>query len=610
MLKLYSIIFNENNRNIENLLSPIFPLLESQEDKYEVILKCSGFWIAGEKKEFEKNIFEDQNVLIILSGYVLHDAIDYELNIAKQILDFYKLKGSLLFEELSGAFNVIIFEKEKQKLTITNDRLGMKPLYYYSDKDKFIFASDIKTIALSNQIKKEINWRAWGDIFNYGFIVGNETPFENILSLPMSSTLTYEKGILEIKEYWSFNQVEIDYKRSEKETIGKGVEILKNMTKKYEKFIKYVELPLSGGYDSRCIACCLKYFSKIKFDTITSNLHGTGDRDSIIAKELAKKLEVENVQTSDNDLYKKYFIEMVYLVNGITFGHLWAMSLRYNSKKNTSLFNGITADVILRLKSRIIKRELKSKKYEDKVLVKFFINDVKTVSSNLREYFSTEIKKQMTVEEESFLKQIKNIKEYKHKLTFLFLNNRTRNSLAIGANNILGLGKRVYLFFSDNDFIDFCLKIPPKYKIKRDIYFEILEKAFPQIMSIQTTNDSSLLKIFKKKIINSLKVLLVDNNLIKIFSLAGIDLKKYKKFKFLSKFSAFPLNKEDEKYLLGLIKKLDFPLELNKDLLFEQVEKEILKGEKIDHILIPIASFCVWYNLFFLGKSLNELKSI
>ena len=259
-------------------MNSIFTSLGSKENKLEVIHKDSKNLIAGDKSEYAENIFEDENVLIILRGYVLYEEIDYDLNIAKQILDLYKLKGSILFEEFSGAFNVIIFEKEKQKLTITNDRLGMKPLYYYSDKDKFIFASDIKTIALSNQIKKEINWRAWGDIFNYGFIVGNETPFENILSLPMSSILTYEKGILEIKEYWSFNQVKIDYKQSEKETIEKGVEILKNITKKYEKFVKYVELPLSGGYDSRCIACCFKYYSKIKFDTITSNLHGTGDR--------------------------------------------------------------------------------------------------------------------------------------------------------------------------------------------------------------------------------------------------------------------------------------------------------------------------------------------
>ena len=525
-------------------MSSMFTSLGSKENKLEVIHKDSKNLIAGDKSEYAESIFEDENVLIILRGYVLYEEIDYDLNIAKQILDLYKLRGSILFEEFSGAFNVIIFEEEKQKLTITNDRLGMKPLYYYTDKDKFIFASDIKTIALSNQIKKEINWRAWGDIFNYGFIVGNETPFEHILSLPMSSTLTYEKGILEIKEYWSFNQVKIDYKQNEKETIEKGIEILKNITKKYEKFVKYVELPLSGGYDSRCIACCLKYFSKIKFDTITSNLHGTGDKDSIIAKELAKKLEVENVQPSDNDLYKKYFIEMVYLVNGMTFEHLWAMSLKNSLKKDTPTFDGIAADVLLPSRVFGILSQYADKgEYNDNDIVNVFINSKKMSSNKALEAFDEKVKKHMAIESEVFLKQIKDTIEIKHKLTFLFLNNRIRNSNSVGSNNIIGKYKKAYFFFLDNNFLEFCLAMSPKYKI--NIYRKILKLAFPEIMLIPTTNDLPFFSGFKKKIFHYLNNFIANKRTIKIFNLVGINFNKYKKLKFQNKFSAFPLNKEE-----------------------------------------------------------------
>ena len=592
-------------------MSPIFPLSESKENNFEVIHKDSKFLIAGDKSEYAENIFEDKNVLIILKGYIIHNEIDYELNIAKQILDLYRLRGLDLIKEISGAFNIIIFEKEKQKLTITNDRLGMKPLYYYSDKGNFLFASDIKTIALSNQIKKGINWRAWGDIFNYGFIVGNETPFENILSLPMSSTLTYEKGILEIREYWSFNQVQIDYKRSEKETIEKGIEILKNITKKYDKFIKYVELPLSGGYDSRCIACCFKNFSKIKFDTITSNLHAKGKKDIIIAKELAKALNVKNTQVSDDNLYKKYFLVMVYLVDGMTFEHLWAMSLRNSLKIDTPTFDGIAADVLLPSRVYgILSQEADKGEYSDKDIVSIFINSKKMASSKVVETFNEKVKKHMTIETDVFLKQIKDTKENKHKLTFLFLNNRIRNSNSVGSTNIIGKDKKAYFFFLDNDFVEFCLAMRPKYK--KDIYVKILKKAFPKIMSIPTTNDYTLLTNFRKRINKSLQLLLVDFKMVKIFDLAGLNLRKYKKFKFLNSLplGAFPPNKEDEKYLLSLIKKLDFPSELDKDLLFKQIEEGILKGEKIDHILIPIANFCVWYNLFYLGKTLDELKTM
>ena len=95
-------------------MNSIFSSLGSKENKLEVINKDSKNLIAGDKSEYAESIFEDENVLIILRGYVLYEEIDYDLNIAKQILDLYKLKGSILFEKFSGAFNVIIFEKKNR----------------------------------------------------------------------------------------------------------------------------------------------------------------------------------------------------------------------------------------------------------------------------------------------------------------------------------------------------------------------------------------------------------------------------------------------------------------------------------------------------------------
>ena len=591
-------------------MSHIFPLVESKENKLEVIHKGPESLIAGDKSEYAENIFEDKNVLIILRGYILHDEIDYNINIAEQILRQYKLKGTNIFKEFSGVFNIIIFEKEKQKLLITNDRLGIKPCYYYQDEDKFIFASDIKTIALSNQIKKEINWRAWGDIFNYGFLIGEKTPFEKIYSLPMSSVLTYQNGNLEIKKYWTFNHIKINYKQSENEIIEKGVEILKKITRKYDKFLKYVELPLSGGYDSRCIACCLKYFSSIKFDTITSNLHSKGNKDVTIAKELSRAINVKNTQVSDDNLYRKYFIDMVYLVNGMSFEHLWTMSLQDSLAKDANTFDGMVVDMLLSGRRSVRARAADRKNYNDVEIVKFFTSSKKIAANKCIEFFSEGIKKSLISEETELLKQIENVNENKYKLKFLFLNNRLKNSVAISSTKIVGRCTKLYSFFSDSDFIEFALTSPPKYEVKRELYLKILKRAFPDIMSIPTTNDYPFFYDIKKKILYQLKKLTKNQKLTNLFSKVRIDLKKYKRFKFLDSFPAFPLNKVEEQYLLNLIKKLDFPKELNKDLLFSDIDKKFLVGEKVNYLIIPLANFGIWYNLFYLGKSLDELKSI
>ena len=610
MPEFYSIILKKNITNKVNLVSPVFTSSGSNEIKYELVQKDSGFWIAGDKTEFEETFFEDEHTLIVLRGYILHDEIDYELNIAKQLLQFYRLSGSDIFKEFSGVYNLIILEKESQKLIITNDRLGIKPFYYYQDDDKFIFASDIKTIALSNQIKKEINWRAWGDIFNYGFIIGEKTPFEKIYSLPMSSVLTYQNENLEIKKYWTFNQIKINYKQSEKETIEKGVEILKNITKKYDKFIKYVELPLSGGYDSRCIACCFKYYCNIKFDTITSNLHAKGKKDVLIAKELSKALDVKNTQVSDNNIYRKYFIDMVYLVNGMSFEHLWTMSLQDSLAKDANTFDGLIVDMLLSGRRSVRGRAADRKIYNDVEIVKFFTSGKKIMANKCIEFFSEDIKKSLIGEEAELLKQIENINENRYKLKFLFLNNRLKNSVAIASTQIVGKCAKVFSFFSDNDFIEFALTSPPKYEVKRDLYLKILQKAFPEIMRIPTTNKFPLFYDTKKKILGKLKKLLMNRNFIKALNRIGIDLKNYKKFKFLESFPVFPLNKEEERYLLHLIEVLDFPKELDKKSLLNEINKKILSGEKANYLIIPIANFGIWYNLFYLGKPIDELKSL
>ena len=41
---------------------------------------------------------------------------------------------------------VTIFDKEKNQLIISRDGLGIKPLYYYQDECRLVFASEIKAI--------------------------------------------------------------------------------------------------------------------------------------------------------------------------------------------------------------------------------------------------------------------------------------------------------------------------------------------------------------------------------------------------------------------------------------------------------------------------------
>ena len=62
-----------------------------------------------------------------------------------------------LLKRIKGMFAFAIYDSEVGKIYIARDRFGMKPLYYYQDKNQFTFASELKAIVKDSLVKKEID---------------------------------------------------------------------------------------------------------------------------------------------------------------------------------------------------------------------------------------------------------------------------------------------------------------------------------------------------------------------------------------------------------------------------------------------------------------------
>ena len=168
-------------------------------------------------------------------------------------------------------------------------------------------------------------------------------------------------------------------------------------------------------------------------------------------------------------------------------------------------------------------------------------------------------------------------------------------------NNLLSRKLEVYYPFFDNHFVEFFLSIPPKFK-SFGSYRRILEKIDKKIMQIPSTNRGIYIRELKKRVAKLLKRVLIDYKMIKILEKIGIDLKKYRRFKFLEGFQALPLREDDIKYLIKLLNKIKIPPQINKKYLFSKLDRYLKEGKDPSYFLIPISTFCVWYNMFFVGK--------
>ena len=212
------------------------------------------------------------------------------------IIHAYEEWGNECVEKFNGMFAFVIYNSTNNKLFIARDRTGIKPLYYYSDEEKIIFSSEIKSM-FPLGVAKEINKDILYDYINYQILIGEETLIKNVFSFPPGHYTTIDKnGMIKVK-YWDTNFTDDNIEDNLKDILEQSVK---------RQLISDVPVGafLSGGIDSSTIVALAK---KHKPDIKTFTVGFDDFPDEIeAAKFTAKELGVENYSIS---LSAEQFIE-------------------------------------------------------------------------------------------------------------------------------------------------------------------------------------------------------------------------------------------------------------------------------------------------------------
>lgn len=477
-----------------------------------------------------------------------------------------------LLRDINGIFLMVIYDSKKDKTYIINDRYAMEPLYYFCNSGQLVFASEIKAVISHGSIKRVINWEYWKDFFQYGYSMGDKTPFENIFYLPNASILSFQNGRSQILKYWDYSEINISDKLNLEAVINLGVKVLKNVFRRQSTDLRKCIVFLSGGYDSRSIACSLKNFTKISFENISSNLHpSTGELDYILAKNVSNKLHIKNHFVGrPEEMYKKYFSDHFLQLDGLCTEHKWVLPLVDSLKEELPNFDGIGADVMLRVP--FLARNIIDE-YDNEKLTTYFNKQIVEKARRNRckfiyKYFDSPFSVMLKPDSDSIYNEFKNIDNVSNKVIIFYLKNRTKNSISILARNLIGRKIYSYFPFFDNEFVEFSLSILPRMKFFDHVYPKILKKAFPDAMKIPTTNDAPVKKqlaIIRENI--STEILVNPNT-----STDG-----------------------DLNYLFTLVETLSVPSFLKRKMLLSQVEKDIKKGVDVKKYLVSVLQFCIWY---------------
>ena len=108
-------------------------------------------------------------------GHIFKTDCDTEI-----IVHGYEQWGTDCVDKFNGMFSFAVWDNRTEKMWVVRDRLGIKPLYCYSDKEVFICASEIKAILKTGLVKSELNENVLDAYFSVGYVPGPETMFRNI----------------------------------------------------------------------------------------------------------------------------------------------------------------------------------------------------------------------------------------------------------------------------------------------------------------------------------------------------------------------------------------------------------------------------------------------
>ncbi len=211
------------------------------------------------------------------------------------VLAAYIKWGKDCLTNLNGMFAFAIWDNLKKHLFIARDRLGIKPLYIYYNKSKFIFASEIRALINSKLLNIELDFNSLTNYLSYQTVYAPNSFVKDIRILMPGHYIELNKNEYKIKKYWNisdknYNQTENSYF----ETKNKVKNLLENAVK--ERLISDVPIGafLSGGIDSSIIVALMSRFSEQRVKTFTITFDENKYNESKYADIIAKKYKTEH----------------------------------------------------------------------------------------------------------------------------------------------------------------------------------------------------------------------------------------------------------------------------------------------------------------------------
>jgi asparagine synthase (glutamine-hydrolysing) len=118
------------------------------------------------------------------------------------LLKAYGRWGEKCLGELRGMFSFAIWDAKKSRLLLARDPMGIKPLYYCSTGNYFLFASELRTLLGTGLVARRLDPAGLVNFLNFGSLYDPITMIQGVSALEAAHYAVWENGRLTDSTYW------------------------------------------------------------------------------------------------------------------------------------------------------------------------------------------------------------------------------------------------------------------------------------------------------------------------------------------------------------------------------------------------------------------------
>lgn len=183
------------------------------------------------------------------------------------LLTLYRLEGPAMLRRLNGMFAIAIYDREEKTLFLARDHLGIKPLYYYQDRDLFLYASEVKAFLFHPDFRAEMDENRLSEQLLFRYVVGPGTLLKNVMTVEPGTFAIFKNGKLHCETYWSVPAHSPQV--PPKQALEEFTSLLQDSVKAQLVSDVKVGCQLSGGVDSSLVTHLAAKWHGGLFDSVS-----------------------------------------------------------------------------------------------------------------------------------------------------------------------------------------------------------------------------------------------------------------------------------------------------------------------------------------------------